>query len=115
MTQQTKQRNRTSSIWNENGANQSNLFQSINRLDSGVGNLVSFLQFAFIAAEGFLFTSNCGTKPMKIGYLTYVYMVAMFFVVQVFNNYAFDFNIPVPLHMIIRSVSVDRWQIDCTH
>lgn len=41
---------------------------------------------------------------MKIGYLTYVYMVAMFFVVQVFNNYAFDFNVPVPLHMIVRSV-----------
>lgn len=44
---------------------------------------------------------------MKIGYLTYVYMVAMFFVVQVFNNYAFDFNVPVPLHMIVRSVRLD--------
>ncbi len=30
----------------------------------------------------------------------------MFFLVSVCNNYAFDFNIPMPLHMIFRAVRV---------
>lgn len=30
----------------------------------------------------------------------------MFFVANVFNNYAFDFNIPMPLHMIFRAGSL---------
>lgn len=77
----------------------------IYRLDPGSGNLVSFVQFLFIAVEGFIFTSKCGTKPLRIGYTSYLVLVAMFFVVHVCNNVAFDFNIPMPLHMIIRSVS----------
>ena len=36
----------------------------------------------------------------------YVIMVAMFFVVQVINNYALNFDVPMPLHMIFRSVSM---------
>ena len=32
-------------------------------------------------------------------------MVAMFFVVQVVNNYALNFNISIPLHTIFRAVS----------
>jgi len=31
-------------------------------------------------------------------------MVVLFFVVSVVNNYAFNYNIPVPLHIIFRSV-----------
>ena len=33
-------------------------------------------------------------------------MVAQFFVVNVANNYALNFNIPMPLHLIFRSVSM---------
>ena len=33
-------------------------------------------------------------------------MVLLFFVVSVVNNYTFNFNIPVPLHIIFRSVCV---------
>lgn len=33
----------------------------------------------------------------------------MFFVVSVCNNYAFNFNIPMPLHMIFRAVSSDQF------
>ena len=32
-------------------------------------------------------------------------MVALFFMVSVVNNYALNFNIPMPLHMIFRAVS----------
>lgn len=36
----------------------------------------------------------------------YVIMVTMFFTVSVINNYALNFNIAMPLHMIFRSVSI---------
>lgn len=75
------------------------------RLDPGSGNLVTFAQFLFIAIEGFIFTAKFGREPLRIGYSTYIVLVAMFFVASVLNNYAFDFNIPMPLHMIFRAVS----------
>lgn len=75
------------------------------RTDPGSGNLVTFAQFLFIALEGFIFTSKFGTEPLRIGYSSYALLVVMFFVASVFNNYAFDFNIPMPLHMIFRAVS----------
>ena len=31
-------------------------------------------------------------------------MVVLFFLVSVLNNYALNFNIPLPLHMVFRSV-----------
>lgn len=76
------------------------------RADPGSGNLVTFLQFLFIAVEGFLFTARCGTARIKIPFSAYYTLVAMFFVVSVCNNYAFDFNIPMPLHMIFRAGSL---------
>lgn len=80
------------------------------RADPGSGNLVTFLQFLFIALEGFIFTAKCGTARTKIPFSAYYTLVAMFFVVSVCNNYAFDFNIPMPLHMIFRAVRTrDVW------
>lgn len=38
----------------------------------------------------------------------YVIMVTMFFTVSVINNYALNFNIAMPLHMIFRSVRTNR-------
>lgn len=82
-----------------------------NRADPGSGNLVTFAQFAFIALEGFIFTSKFGREPLRIGYSSYIFLVVMFFVTSVCNNYAFDFNIPMPLHMIFRAVSYFLTQI----
>lgn len=75
------------------------------RDDPGSGNLITFAQFLFIAIEGFLFTHKCGTVKPNIGIKDYFILVTMFFVANVCNNYAFDFNIPMPLHMIFRAVS----------
>lgn len=36
----------------------------------------------------------------------YAIMVTMFFTVSVINNYALNFNIAMPLHMIFRSVRI---------
>ncbi|XP_029951939.1 UDP-xylose and UDP-N-acetylglucosamine transporter isoform X1 [Salarias fasciatus] len=72
----------------------------------GCGNIVTFAQFLFIALEGFVFESNFGRKKPAIPIGNYVIMVTMFFTVSVINNYALNFNIAMPLHMIFRSVSV---------
>ncbi|XP_058460237.1 UDP-xylose and UDP-N-acetylglucosamine transporter [Malaya genurostris] len=76
------------------------------KIDPGSGNLITFLQFLFISLEGFLFTSKCGTVKPRIGLKDYTILVIMFFVTSVCNNYAFDFNIPMPLHMIFRAGSL---------
>ncbi|KAJ3596512.1 hypothetical protein NHX12_002919 [Muraenolepis orangiensis] len=72
----------------------------------GCGNIVTFGQFAFIALEGFILESNFGRKKPVIPIRNYVVMVTMFFTVSVINNYALNFNIAMPLHMIFRSGSL---------
>lgn len=72
----------------------------------GCGNIVTFAQFVFIALEGFIFESNFGRKKPAIPMSNYVIMVTMFFAVSVINNYALNFNISMPLHMIFRSGSL---------
>lgn len=74
--------------------------------DPGSGNLITFSQFLFISIEGFLFTSKCGTIKPNVGIKDYFILVTMFFIANVCNNYAFDFNIPMPLHMIFRAGSL---------
>ncbi|XP_069763910.1 UDP-xylose and UDP-N-acetylglucosamine transporter [Narcine bancroftii] len=72
----------------------------------GCGNVVTFGQFLFIALEGFIFQAHFLTKARVIPLRNYLIMVSMFFVVSVVNNYALNFNIPMPLHMIFRSGSL---------
>lgn len=87
----------------------------VHRADPGSGNLVTFAQFAFIALEGFINTAKFGREPLKISFNSYTILVVMFFIASVCNNYAFDFNIPMPLHMIFRAVSfqisyaINKW------
>jgi len=76
------------------------------KADPGSGNLITFLQFLFIALHGFIFTAKFGTVRPRIGLKDYTVLVSMFFIVSVCNNYAFDFNIPMPLHMIFRAGSL---------
>ncbi|XP_067861279.1 UDP-xylose and UDP-N-acetylglucosamine transporter [Heptranchias perlo] len=72
----------------------------------GCGVIVTFGQFLFIALEGLIFEAHFLTKPRAIPLRNYFIMVTMFFVVNVVNNYALNFNIPMPLHMIFRSGSL---------
>ncbi|XP_037071220.1 UDP-xylose and UDP-N-acetylglucosamine transporter-like [Pollicipes pollicipes] len=72
----------------------------------GCGNLVTFSQFLFISVHGFLFTMRCGRESSKIPIREYVIMVGMFFASSVLNNYALNFGIPMPLHMIFKSGSL---------
>ncbi|XP_049886264.1 UDP-xylose and UDP-N-acetylglucosamine transporter-like [Pectinophora gossypiella] len=68
-------------------------------------NLVTFLQFFFIALQGFIFTSKFGTIRPKIPLRHYTLLVALFFVTSVSNNYVYVLHVPSTLHMIIRSAS----------
>lgn len=72
----------------------------------GCGNIVTFAQFLFIAIEGFIFETKFGRKKPAIPISNYVIMVTMFFTISVINNYALNFNIAMPLHMIFRSGSL---------
>lgn len=76
------------------------------KLDPGAGHLITFLQFLFIAIHGFIFTSKFGTVKPKVPLRAYLTLVTLFFITSVVNNWAFDFNIPVPLHMIFRAGSL---------
>lgn len=68
--------------------------------------MITFCQFLFIAAHGFIFTSKFGTVKPKIAFQDYLKLNLFFFTTSVVNNWAFAFNIPVPLHMIFRAVSM---------
>jgi len=74
--------------------------------DPGSGNLITFNHFFWIAVEGFIVTTKCGTVTPNVPLRSWVTLVAMYFVVSVTNNYALNFDIPMPLHMIFRAGSL---------
>lgn len=74
--------------------------------DPGAGNLVTFLQFLFIALVGFCTVGKFGTAKRNIPFKQYLLLVGFFWTSSVANNYAFDFNISMPLHMIFRAGSL---------
>jgi len=74
--------------------------------DPGAGNLVTFSQFLLIAIEGLIFTTKFFTVKPKVPFSSWIILVIMYFLVSVSNNYALNFNIPMPLHMIFRAGSL---------
>ncbi|XP_014277215.1 UDP-xylose and UDP-N-acetylglucosamine transporter isoform X2 [Halyomorpha halys] len=76
------------------------------KCDPGAGTMVTFGQYLFIAIEGFINTYKFGTAKRYIPFKSYLTIVATFFTCNVLNNYVFDFNISMPLHMIFRSGSL---------
>eukprot|EP00088_Acartia_fossae_P070784 TRINITY_DN9563_c0_g1_i3.p1 TRINITY_DN9563_c0_g1~~TRINITY_DN9563_c0_g1_i3.p1 ORF type:complete len:334 (-),score=25.67 TRINITY_DN9563_c0_g1_i3:557-1558(-) len=72
----------------------------------GIGNLVTFLQFLVIASEGFFVTMDFGRAKPKVPFNAWIKLVVMYFLVSVTNNYALNFHIPMPLHMIFRAGSL---------
>ena len=72
----------------------------------GIGNLVTFLQFLIIGIEGFVVTMKFGSVEPKVPYAAWFTLIVMYFLVSVSTNYALNFNIPMPLHMIFKSGSL---------
>ncbi|XP_022667396.1 UDP-xylose and UDP-N-acetylglucosamine transporter-like isoform X2 [Varroa destructor] len=76
------------------------------RLEPGCTTLVTFAQFAFIAVEKFFSETRCFRKKRAVPLSRYIEMVAVFFTQSFLNNYVFNFDIPMPLHMIFKSASL---------
>lgn len=74
--------------------------------DPGAGNIITFGQFLFVALEGFVVTTKFLTVKNVVPIRQYMIMVCLFFTVSVVNNYALNFNVPLPLHMIFRAGSL---------
>lgn len=76
------------------------------------GSLVTFLQFIVIAIQGLprhvTFTTKyfipvpC-LKPRHIPLRHYLAQVVLFYLLSMFNNLAFSYNIPMSVHIIFRS------------
>ncbi|XP_072935289.1 UDP-xylose and UDP-N-acetylglucosamine transporter-like [Epargyreus clarus] len=67
-------------------------------------NLITFLQFLFIALQGFLNMKSRTFSP-KIPLKQYFVLISLFFVTSFANNYVYALHVPSTLHMIIRSAS----------
>ena len=59
----------------------------------------------FITLEGFVNTTKFGTVKPKVPIREWFKLVAIYFIVNVLNNWALGFKIAMPLHMIFKSVS----------
>ncbi len=77
----------------------------MHRDDPGAGNIITFFQFLFVSLEGVVFVSHFFRVRPVIPIRKYIFMVMFYFFVSIVNNYALNFNVPLPLHMIFRSVS----------
>jgi UDP-xylose/UDP-N-acetylglucosamine transporter B4 len=73
------------------------------------GLLITFLQFAFISITALpapLFAAGSRTKGKGNGSVPmskWAYIAFLFYSINMLNNWAFAFNISVPVHIILRS------------
>ncbi|XP_074603134.1 UDP-xylose and UDP-N-acetylglucosamine transporter-like [Brevipalpus obovatus] len=81
------------------------LLEAISREAPGSANLITFTQFLCVAIQGFLSHLYHG-RPRLIPLSEYAKLVILFFFVSTGNNYALNFNISVPLHVIFKSGSL---------
>lgn len=77
------------------------------RAEPRSGHLITFAQFLLVAFEGFIYhfdrKSPTLLKPNQIPIYRWLVQIVLFFSVSVLNNYAFGYNISVPVHIILRS------------
>jgi UDP-xylose/UDP-N-acetylglucosamine transporter B4 len=77
------------------------------RVEPESGHLITFAQFLVVATEGFFhhfdLKSPFFLKRMKVPLYRWLIQIILFFSVSVLNNYAFGFNVSVPVHIILRS------------
>ncbi len=90
----------------------SNLFlENLLCADRGAGQLLTLLQFAFVAAlsvhNRFEWRSSRVTlRPLSVPILWYALLTAVFWTLSVLNGMAYDYNISIAFHMVFRSSSL---------
>lgn len=72
------------------------------------GLLITLTQFLLVAIRGYYEHFSIRRppfflKPNKVPLVRWFIYVILFFAVNMLNNYAFGFNISVPVHIILRS------------
>ncbi|QIW96893.1 hypothetical protein AMS68_002411 [Peltaster fructicola] len=81
--------------------------EAIVRVEPGSGLLITFLQFMLTTAATYFtqasFDGRLGLRPNSVPLSRWALIAAMFCAINVLNNWAFAFNISVPVHIILRS------------
>ncbi len=72
------------------------------------GTLLTFVQFLFVAATGYVSQFDRDRppffiRPNKVPLKRWIFNIVLFFTINVLNNHAFSYNISVPVHIILRS------------
>ncbi len=72
------------------------------------GTLLTFIQFIFVALTGYISQFDSSRPPFflalnRVPIRRWLINVTLFFTINVLNNYAFGFDISVPMHIILRS------------
>ncbi|GMR48045.1 hypothetical protein PMAYCL1PPCAC_18240, partial [Pristionchus mayeri] len=80
--------------------------ESIAKKEPSAMNLMTFATFGFISLIGLVFTMKFFTVSFKIPFKGILKVVVVFFLVNVINNQALNYHVPVPLHIIFRSGSL---------
>ncbi|KAK9460194.1 UAA transporter [Lipomyces oligophaga] len=72
------------------------------------GDLITLVQFLFVASEGYLHFFSVSNPPLflqppHVPYRRYAIIVTLFFLVSFLNNLVWRYHISVPVHIIFRS------------
>lgn len=72
------------------------------------GGLLTFVQFVFVAAIGYISQFDSSRPPFFVKKNTvplsrWIVNIVLFFSINLLNNYAFGYDISVPVHIILRS------------
>ncbi|KAH0545055.1 hypothetical protein FGG08_000826 [Glutinoglossum americanum] len=88
----------------------SNVFalEAIVKDEPSSGILITFMQFILVALHGYYTHFSRNNPPFflipnRVPLIRWMTNIILFFSVNVLNNYAFSFNISVPVHIILRS------------
>lgn len=77
------------------------------RAHATAGLLITFFQFVFTSSAAYLTqfssTGKFGLKQNQVPLSRWAYTATLFCAINVLNNWAFAFNISVPVHIILRS------------
>ncbi|KAJ6786881.1 hypothetical protein PWT90_00022 [Aphanocladium album] len=82
--------------------------ESIINFEPGSGTLVTFVQFTFVAATGYVSQFDYKRPPFfltptNVPLTRWAINIVLFFAINVLNNHAFSYDISVPVHIILRS------------
>ncbi|CAI4227831.1 unnamed protein product [Auanema sp. JU1783] len=69
-------------------------------------NLLTLVNYVFIACEGVIFETKFFSVPRKIPITAYLEIIMIYFIVSACNNYALKFDVYFPLFIVFKSSSL---------